>query len=177
MYPVLKWLNEALDSKDLVIGMTYYRVAGGMIKATNGRITAAHPWEYEGEFLVAGKEFEKVLERMPEVPSIEVEEMQIKMRSGRYHGTIQTLPLSEWDYPGVDDAQWQRIPESLIDALKELRPFVSDNAKQQWALCVALQDGWAYATNNIALACVQCPDIKSIMALLPVWAIDFVLKR
>jgi hypothetical protein len=179
MYEIIRWLNEALDSKDLVIGMTYYRVANGAIKATNGRITASYPWEYAGEFLVAGKEFEKVLERMPEIPEIEVlpQEGRIRMRSGRYRGSIQTLPVNEWDYPGVDDAIWKPIPDGLLETLENLRPFVSDNAKQAWALGVALENGWAYATNNIALACVKCDGLAGIMALLPSWAIDFVLKR
>jgi len=177
MKDLIKWLNDALDSKDLVQNMTYYSITGNMIKATDGRITAAHPWPYKGEFLVPGKEFEKVLDRMPDTPTIEITDTHVRLRSGRYRGTIQTLPLNAWDYPGVDASEWRPLPEGLLDALADLRPFVSDNAKHTWSLSIALENGWSYATNNIAIACVECPQLGNIEALLPVWAVDFVLKR
>lgn len=176
----LKWLNEALSSKDLVTGMTHYRVQAGTIRATDGRITASHPWpSTKEEFLVPGQEFEKVLGRMPDnqSPTIAVGEDNIKVKSGRFSGTIRTMPLTEWNYPGVDDAKWAKVPTGLLDLLEALRPFISDNAVQQWALCVALENGWAYATNNVAIAGAPCAGLKGISALLPVWAVDFVLGR
>lgn len=177
MRDIVRWLNEALDSKDLVIGMTYYMVKDQTIKATNGHLTASHPWPYPDGFLVAGKEFEKILARMPEDPEIFLAENRIRFKAGQFRGSVSTLPLTEWDYAGVEDAEWLPIPEGLIPAIKKLRPFISDNATQRWAMCVALENGWAYATNNIALACVQCESIGKVMALLPVWAADFVLRR
>jgi len=177
MKTILAWLNEALAEKDIVAGMTYYRVENNVIKATNGRITASHPWPYDGAFLVPGNEFEKILRRMPDNPTLTVEDNKIKLRFARFHGTIQTLPLTEWDYPGVEDAAWRPLPNGLIDALSTLRPFISDNANQQWALCVALENGWAYATNNIAIAGMRCPELGPVMALLPVWAVDFIIGR
>ena len=177
MHKTIRWLNEALSAKDLVTGMTYYRVKDKEIKATDGRLTASHPWPFGGEFLAPGAEFEKILRRMDGEPKIEIAENAIKLRCGRNSGTIQTLPLSEWDYPGVEAAKWLPMPADLPQVLKALRPFISDNASQAWALCVALESGWAYATNNIALAGARCQDLGAIKALLPVWAIDFVLGR
>jgi hypothetical protein len=90
---------------------------------------------------------------------------------------VQTLPLTEWDYPGVDGAKWQKIPTDLIKLLQTLRPFISDNSAQDWAKCVALKDGWAYATNNIAIAGAACKGLEKADALLPLWAVEFVLSR
>jgi len=177
MKQIIKWLNEALSGKDLVMGMTYYRVQNNEIRATDGRITACHPWPYDHEFLVAGNEFEKILARMPDEPTIEPIEGGIRLRSGRYHGTIHTLPVTEWQHPGVDEAKWKKIPTDLPYMLKVLRPFISDNAIQPWAMCVALQGGWVYATNNVAIAGAPSKGLDAIKALLPSWAIDFVLPR
>lgn len=179
MREIISWLNDALASKELVAGMNYYRAANGEIKATDGRITAAHPWPYKGEFLVPGEEFEKILSRCPNEPSLTViSPTELKLHSGRFHGTIKTLvPLQHWDYPGIDDAEWKPIPAQLIEVLKALRPFVSDNAVQNWALSVALQDGWAYATNNVAIGGAKCKGLNGVHALLPVWAIDFIINR
>lgn len=178
MKEILSWLNDALASKDLVRGMNYYRVADGQIKATDGRITAAHPWPYNGEFLAPGDELEKILTRCAEDPTITIASpKEIRIRSGRFHGTIQTLPLTEWDYPGVDEAQWKPLPTQLMEVLHLLRPFISDNAVQGWAMSVALENGWAYATNNVSIGGAKCKGLNGVNALLPVWALDFVLPR
>jgi hypothetical protein len=44
-------------------------------------------------------------------------------------------------------------------------------------MAVALEHGWAYATNNIAIGGAKCSGLKDIQAMLPSWAIDFVLSR
>lgn len=180
MKATLKWLNEALAAKETGgAGMTYYRVQKGMISATDGRLTASHPWEFgEDEFLVPGAEFEKVLNRMPGEPELSVDkDGAIKLKSGKFSGTIQTLPLKEWQHAGVDGAKWQALPKELIVLLAALRPFLNENTTQQWAQCVALDAGWMYATNNIAIAGAPCKGLEKIKALLPMWAVDFVLGR
>lgn len=176
MRDIIIWLNEALDNKDLVTGMTFYHAQNGMIKATNGRLIAAHPWPYTDGFMVPGKEFEKVLARLPDTPEIEIKEDRMRFKSAQFRGSIQVQP-TEWSYPDINDADWLPIPKGLFDTLKMLRPFISDNATQPWALCVALENDWAYATNNIALAGAPCAGLGPVVALLPVWAVDFVLTR
>lgn len=175
IHSTISWINDALATKNLGQGMTYYRVQGGDIRATNGKITASHPWEFGGEFLVPGKEFEKVLSRMKDNVTIETDKQTVTLKSGRLRGAIQTLPLTEWDYPAPDEAKWKKMPKRLIEVLTALRPFILDDASQEWAKCVALQDGWAYATNNIAVAGAECPGPKA--AMLPYWAVDFILGR
>jgi hypothetical protein len=172
----LKWIGDALSSKDIVSGKSFYKVAASEIRATDGRLIAGHPWPDDTEFVVPGEEFEAVFKRMKQEPTIKKTDKGIAIRSGLFHGSINTLSLDKWAYPGVEDAVWQSIPGDLMMVLKQLRPFVSDNAMQKWATCVALENSWAYATNNVALAGAYCTGLDC-MALLPVWAVDFVLAR
>lgn len=178
MKNTLSWLNAALASKDIAAAMTHYRVAGGFISATDGNITASYPWRFgTDEFLVPGVEFEKLLKRMPDNPTIVHGDKSIKLKSGRLSGTIQTLPLNDWNYLGVDDAEWKKIPDGLIGLLKVLRPFTSDDPTRTATQCIALEEGYVYATNNVAIAGGKCPELGSIMALMPAWAVDFLLGR
>lgn len=180
MKSVLAWLNDALAAKDIGgTAMTYYRVANDTISATDGRITACHPWTFgKAEFLVPGNEFEKILQRMNTTPNIEItKDNQLKIRAGRMSGTIQTLPLMDWNHTGIDDVDWKEIPFNLMTLLKALYPFLSDNAAQAWSQCIALDSGWAYATNNMAIAGAACESIGDIKALLPAWTLDFIIKR
>lgn len=176
MKTALDWIGDALASKDIVSSKTFYKVVAQEIRATDGLLIAGHPWPSEIEFVVPGEEFEKVFKRMKDKPTIKMTDKGINIRSGLFHGSINTLPLDKWSYPGVEDATWQVIPVDLLPVLKALRPFISDNAMQKWATCVALENGWAYATNNVALAGAPCKGLD-LMALLPMWAVDFVLSR
>lgn len=176
MKTALKWIGDALSPKDIVSGKSFYKVESGEIRATDGRLIAGHPWESEVEFVVPGEEFEQVFKRMKDEPTIKKTDKGISIRSGLFHGSINTLSLDKWAYPGVEQAVWQTIPEDLMTILAQLRPFISDNAMQKWATCVALENGWAYATNNVALAGAYCAGLDC-MALLPMWAVDFVLSR
>ena len=178
MKNTLTWLNAALASKDIGAAMMHYCVAKGFISATDGNITASYPWRFgDHEFLVPGVEFEKLLKRMPDNPTIVYGDKIIKLKSGRLSGTIQTLPLNDWGHPGIDDAKWKKIPDGLMDLLKSLRSFVSDDDTREATKCIALENGYAYATNNIAIAGGKCPELGSVMALMPAWAVDFLLGR
>lgn len=176
MKQALKWIGDALSSKDVVTGKSFYKVEANEIRATDGRLIAGHPWPSDIDFVVPGEEFEAVFKRMKDQPTIKKTEKGIAIRSGLFHGSINTLSLNNWSYPGVEDAVWQEMPTELLPILKALRPFISDNAMQKWATCVALENGWAYATNNVALAGAPCRGLD-LMALLPNWAVDFVLSR
>ena len=186
MKAALKWIGDALSQKNLVAEKSYYKVADKEIRATDGLLIASHPWPSDVEFVVPGEELEKVFARMKDEPAIKAITGQgklegkttgINIRSGMFHGSISTLSLDKWSYPDVEGARWQDIPERLMPVLKALRPFLSDNAMQKWATCVALENDWAYATNNVAIAGSPCEGIGPIMALLPMWAVDFVLTR
>lgn len=173
----IEWLDDALASKDVVMAMTHYRVEGGEVMATNGRLTAGHPCAQDGAFLVPGDDLKRILKRMTDKFTITQGEGEIAIKSGRFRGRIPTLPLEQWNYPGVDDARWEPVPDDLLACLRAVRPFISENATHAWALCAAINDGWICATNNVALACVPCAGLKDVSVLLPVWAIDFILSR
>ena len=156
--------------------MTHYRIGDGFIRATNGRLSAGQPMESVDSFLVPGSELNKVLARMPDEPVVKVDEDALSLRCGRFNGQINTLKIGEAYFPDQPES-WDPIPDGLLVTLQDLRPFVSDNASQPWALCVALRDGWMYATTNIAVAGAPAPWTVGMDALIPIYAVDFVLGR
>lgn len=173
----IAWVHDALS--DRPGGMAHYCVQDGEIKATNGSITVGHPWEYDGEFLVPGSEFEKVLKRMPENIVIEVDEKNncVKLRSGRFRSSIETLKLTHWNYPSVTGREWLPVPDKMLDIIEQLRPFVNEDAEAQpWTGCIALQSGWLCSTNNMIVAGAPC-EIGNATALLPAKSADFILSR
>lgn len=176
MLDVLNWLSDALGTKE---GMTHYRVCNGAISATNGEITASHPWSFGGgDFLVPGIEFEKIIKRMSGEPKLSLtKDGALIVKSGRFSGTVKTLSPTEWNCPDVKDAKFKPLPDNFLPLLAALKPFVSNVKTQPWATCVAIDAGWMLATNNIVIAGAACKGLEKINALLPLWAIDFVLDR
>lgn len=173
----IAWITDAISTKNIAREMTHYRIQNNEIRATDGRLTAGHPFPCSEEFLVPGAEFEKLLKRLPTDPVITVQEKTIKLSAGRAWGTINILPIEQWNYPGVDEDGWEDAPEGLVSALKDLLPFVSDNATQLWSCGICFHHGYAYATNNVALAGIRCDELGDINCIIPIWAAEFVSDR
>lgn len=174
----LKWLDDALASKDIVLAMTHYRVKDRMMTATNGRIVAGHPCNVSGEFLVPGVELKQIFNRLEDEPKITIKDERVHLSVGRFRGSLQIMPSEEWRFPDLEgEIKWKAFPDGLIAIMRDLRPFVSENAVHSWSLGIAIDDGWCYASNNIILAGAQLPKSKGVKALLPGWAMDFLLQR
>lgn len=174
---VIRWVSEARPDKDIGLGMTFYSVRDGAIRATNGNITASYPWMNDDVFLVSGLEFEKVLARMAE-PTItfDPETSNVIVTSDRFRATIGTLPPDTWGYQGVDDAEWRDVPGNFVAVIKSLRAFIPDKPSQAWMGAIALDEDYCCATNGMAVAGSVC-EVGSVQALLPANAVDFILRR
>ena len=62
--------------------------------------------------------------------------------------------------------------------MKALRPFVAEDANlPAWARSIALENGWAFATNNIVIAGAPCSELGECKLLLFSRAVDFLLNR
>ncbi len=174
----LEWLNDALATKDIVPAETHYLVKNKTIFATNGRMTAGYPSKIEGEFLAPGEELTAILKRLPDEPTLKVEGDKLTLRAGRFSGSLRLLPPEEWRFPVLeDDVQWKKFPQELVPILRELRPFVSENAIHRWSLGIAIDNGWCYSTNNVVLAGAPSAAVKNVVALVPAWVVDFILGR
>lgn len=171
----LLWVKDALATKDIVSALTYYRVENNTIRATNGRLTACHPFPDRQSYVVEGRTFEALLGRMPSPPlAAEIGETTITFRSGRLRGSIAMLDSSLWNCPVPGDS-WRGIPDGLLDGLRELRPFLSDNASQIWATAIYAGPEGLFATNNVMMASSPVP--VEVPVLIPGWLVDFILYR
>lgn len=176
MKEALAWVRDAIATKDIATALNHYLVDQGIIYAADGRMTAAHPFPHDGTFCVSGPEFDALLGRMDAAPKIEVGQGAITAKLGRMRGTIKTIDPRDWTYATVPDP-WHPLPLGLLEGLRKLRPFISDNAVHSFAMCVLAKDDALYATTNVSLARCLCPGLNGVAAMVPYWAVDFILKR
>lgn len=169
-------VRKALSRSDITARLTQYLVKDGTITAGDGRYVACAPIDCDQNFLVPGREFERLIDRLPSVEEIIIDERSITLKSKRMRGTIDTLPIIEQQYPAPGQV-WNEVPPRLLDALATVRPFISDNALHQYALCACIGRDSIIATNNVSLVQVDCPMVDGSGHLLPIWAIDYLLAR
>lgn len=170
-------VKDAVASKDVVPYMTHYLVKDNMIHATNGRVTAAAPFPDDRVYLVPARAFEKTLERMPsdDIKIVLDDQQNLKISCGRYRAKLLTLK-QQVIIPGPE-GQEAMCPPDFAERLRAVRHFLSDNATQPFALCVLITGNAMYATNNISVAVSDGVGLPEMYCMLPVWAVDFVLKR
>lgn len=174
----IRWLNQALSNKDLVLAMMHYRIQEDFVVATDGRMTAGRPWPYGGTGLIPGHEFEKVLQRMPDNAVLEWGDGFVVVKGGRLRARIKTLPVEDWHEQKLDVA-WKKVPPDLLGKMAALRPFISDDAHslRQWALGISIKNGWLYATNNVVAVGTEMKGFLKRGTTIPLWAVDFLLSR
>ena len=170
-------VRSALSKQDLSPNLTHFLVHDGCIAASNGRMVAATPFPSAESFLVPGEEFVTLIERLDGDIKITLTDSRVSFSAGKMRGSLATLPLDLMYYQIPDKSLWLPAPTNFLVALKLVRPFISDNATRPWSLCASLQDGRILASNNIALVEAACPGLTGSGALLPCWAVDYVLSH
>lgn len=175
MKEAVRKIRAALSKQAIVPNLMYYLVKDGYITANNGRMTAAAPFPCSLTFLVPGDEFETLLNRLDDNIVLTLTDSRVTLTSGRMRGSIQILSEDTVFYPLPDPKLYTSPPEKFLPALRTVRPFISDNATREWALCAALQEDRILATNNVSLVRAECPGLPHGETLLPCWAVDFLL--
>jgi len=160
--------------RDIVATHAYYFIDGGRVTTTDGRMVASTPIDDDRTYMVPADQFDAVLSRMPDVPTIEVNADHVLVKCGRYRSKVSTLETDGIIFP-QPQGDIHKVPKTLGDKLDKLRPFISENAQHRWAGCYQFRDGGIFATNNVTLARTPASGFsQGFDLLLPHWAVDFV---
>ena len=173
----IRRVKPALAVKDYVQSQTFFLVRDGRIHAQNGVSHASTNCPIEGTFLVSGSEFERAVNKLPaDKLAVVQDEKSITVKGGRYRTRIETLPSDQFldEVPNVDEVSFDK--DKLLYTIKELRPFVRENAPRPFVRCISFSNGKASATNNIVL--LECLDSgleTDTTFMLPYWAADYII--
>lgn len=169
-------VRKALSRNDIAPTLTQYVIKDGTITAGDGRYVACAHIDCNQNFTVPGREFERLVDRLPSIEEVIIDDRSVTLKSKRMRGTIDTLPQDTQTY-ATPGQTWNEVPPRLLDALATVRPFISDNALHQFALCACIGRDSIVATNNVSLIQIDCPLVDGAGHLLPLWAIDYLLSR
>jgi hypothetical protein len=170
-------LSGVLAKKDIIPLLTCLINLDGMLYAGNGHLVAAAPTGFKENFCVRGAMFQQFLNKTPgEIKVVVQENHAVKVSSGRFRATIPGFNPEALTY-SLPTSKPTRIKSTLIEKLKAVRPFISDNATQPWAACANVRGGYAQATNNVTIVKADGTGLpKSVDFMLPYDAVDFLLQ-
>ena len=153
MLEALKFVRGAVAKKDFVPELTHYLIRAGRITGFNGRIALSCKIDTDLDIAPKALPFIKAIERCETTTKMHVTPTgKVSIKSGKKRFLIDQM--EEKEYPEIvpEDSEKIELPEQgFTQTLKELLPFVAEDASRPWAKGILFRNGYAYATNNIIL--------------------------
>jgi len=149
MLEALRFIQGGIAKKDFTNqGLTHVRIGGGAVYAYNGQLSLQHPIDTTIEASPKGDSFLRAIRACSEEVTLSMTAGgKLTVKSGRYRAyveqtvnSIQAL-MPEGNYYQVD-------PARFLKGLKQLRPFISEDASRRWSTGIKLDGIHMLATNN-----------------------------
>lgn len=177
MKQYLDKIKAALARKDIVSHFAYYRIKDKRLAASDARMTVSTPCPYAGDFMVPGLALEKIAGNLKDDLTIELSEnKRAHFKSGKFKAALPIMIEGAIDYR-QPEGKWRAPPPTFVEALRKVRPFISDNAVHYWSLSTSLREDNMCASTNVSLAQVECLGLEGAGELLPSWAVDYIIDR
>jgi hypothetical protein len=176
MIEILELVAGAVSTKDLVPVLSHFCIYNGRIQGANGRVAidAACPGLDDLTAAVPADRFLRAVTACGGEPRLRVNEdgTRLTISRGRFRATLSLLPAS-YQLEEPPTGERIKLPQPLLPVLRRLAPFVSTDASRPWACSVLVRNGYAYATNNVAIARVPLAGIDCVF---PAAGIDEILR-
>lgn len=168
----LDLIMPAVSTKDIVPALTHVAFTGnGWMMAYDGRVGVGVRSDVEACVTVPAQRLLRALDLCGPAAVVTTDAAHMHVRAGGVRARIQHHPLSAYPVLDIPDTQAPAFDPSILTALREVRPFVGNDASRPWSCGVLLRDGVAYATDNVTLARTPCADL-GFACVLPAFAVD-----
>lgn len=133
----------------------------------------------EEPFAVSEEKLELALKRCGEKAQVSTDAKFLKLKTGPLSVRVRKFPTD--DAPALPPIS---LPEhhsaygedarALLAVMRQAEPFVSTDASRPWSVSLLVKDGYAWATNNLALVRIPLPaSLASLEFRVPGGALDF----
>ncbi len=148
MLEALKFVQRGVARRDLVPGLTHFRIKDKRVTGFNGAYALSAPVDIGFNVAPAAGVFIKALDACEDVITLQMDGANLLVRSGNFRTVVPCIDL---DTVPETLPEGEVIPthESILAALGALKPFVGIDASRQWACGVLLANESAFATNNV----------------------------
>lgn len=152
MLSALKFVQGAVAKKEVVEGLTHFRIHNNVVKSYNGVMALCSPIAVDIDCTPLADPMIKAISNCDE--SVQLTLMsngKLRIQSGKFRVAI---PCTETVTPHVDaEGVLHEVDgAALMTAFATLQPFVSGDASRPWSNGILLKGQSAFATNNVIAA-------------------------
>lgn len=150
-FQTAKLVRSVVSDRDLVPVLTHFHLYGYRIQGTNGKLTLDAPWpNYSAiPINVPAEPFVRAFEAMDEPELFIKDNRHLLVSQGKMKVRI---PINLETFPRASKPEvWDPMDNSLVEVIRRVRPFVSNDASRLWACGILYREGYVYATNNIVM--------------------------
>ncbi|MGE4486321.1 MAG: hypothetical protein AB7C95_00675 [Synergistaceae bacterium] len=151
MLKALKFVQGAVAKKDFQPALTHFLIKDGTIRGYNGKITICSPIDIDLEAKPRADKMVKAIQACSDTVSLHITPAgKLAIKSGTFKAYID---CTEDEFPFCDPVgERVELPDAhFVSAIKELQPFIAEDASRPWALGILLNGQSAFATNNVVL--------------------------
>lgn len=151
MLEQLKFVQRGVARRDLVPGLTHFRIVDGRVTGFNGAYALSAPVDIGFNVAPAANVFIKALDACEDVITLKMDGNDLLVRSGNFRTAVPCIDLNTVPAT-IPEGTFIPSHESVLLALRALKPFIGVDASRPWATGVLLANQSAFATNNIIIA-------------------------
>lgn len=173
----LRFVLGAVGKKDIIAGMTAFKIAGGFVHGFNGHLALCSPLQTSLNCAPNAVAMFNAVKQCDDGDVIHLSLTptgKLSIRAGKFKALIDCVAV---DLPHVGpEGDFIALPgKAILDAFRVLEPIVGSDANRPWSTGIMLRNGCAYATNNLIIAEFYhghaCPDLN-----VPKSAVQQILK-
>lgn len=150
----LKFVQGAVGRKEIVAGLTHFKIEKGTVRSYNGVIALSSPLALDFDCTPRATEMLKAIEACRDTVQITMASSgKLNIKSGAFSAFV---PCLEEPTPHVEPEGTivEIEAEGLIRILKLLYPFIGTDAYRPFSTGLRFRDQCAYATNNVVF--IEC---------------------
>lgn len=165
--PAIAFVKNAVRGHDDIFpALNHFYISGGRITAANHTFSLSAPIDLDIEAAPIADKFAKavaIVSKQEKKIVISHTGPTVDIRGGRFSASIKCLADPSAFPHQIITGSPIALPETFLNRLELLAPFVAQDTSRRWANSILIRDGSLFATNNITLVQawvgIQCPEI------------------
>lgn len=176
MLDALKFVAGSINKKDIVEALSHFRIQNNIIKGFSGAVGICCPIDLDLDVTPKAEQLIKAVTNCEDTIHIHITATgKLSIKSGNFKTLVDCIPNE--DYPEILPlGDFMKIASPIVEKLKILRKFISEDASRPWSRGVLFKDNYLYATNNIVLVRIKLDYKFPILVNIPKLAIDQLIR-
>ena len=174
----LRLVRGAVSTKDLVTVLTHLAIKDASVTSFDGAMSIMAPCDDIGHLscTVPADRFIAAIDACESAtPTITLVDGALHVTATRVAIKMPTGDIAAFPFADSLSVKMRVMPH-LLDVLRELRPFVGNDASRPWASGILFRENVAAATNNTIVALKTLPSKVPQEFILPLFAVDELLR-